>query len=540
MKRTEVYNPPIKAHRLRVPSDRTILASACILIAALYLSMANLKGIGTDEGFRLGIINGGREYSATHPGTTATWRDVLQANSPYAYQPLYFIVLNTVMRITHSHNELILKFVNVCFLWLSLQGLLALSRDWKLIPRLFLLGLFSLNSYLLMHVLQVREYIAGIAFYVWSTWLVLQLDRRTLGHSWKDTAWFISYGVLLTVGFYMQSWVVFPAVAQGLFLIMRPPGERLRFYANLAVSYVIVITCTWPYLQTHRQKVDIGQWGTEGTELLPRLVDGMRLILSGLPSEASFWNSLSLWIWLALLIIGASSLTLNRFRTISHGITQEYPRQVLLALLSLSITVAFQIGYFYKVDTLSVWPRYFAVHYFFLLWLVALAFKRMYELSTCAHLTRPLHLCSKAIIVAALIILSISGLHQVRTYYLQPYFDSGLSANANWRILSEGIAAIVKNGDVVVAQDFIHAWTLSFTRDWPNPITPEQKIGRGPFPEGQRFLYLWPDGNPTKREEIAGHFSSLGFSSLREHPMTYGEQAFPLYGWTILIFNRAP
>ena len=49
-------------------------------------------------------------------------------------------------------------------------------------------------------------------------------------------------------------------------------------------------------------------------------------------------------------------------------------------LLCISVSLAFQIGYFYKVENLSVWPRYFIIHYFFLTWLLALAFCYLHTL----------------------------------------------------------------------------------------------------------------------------------------------------------------
>ncbi len=54
----------------RPGATRAVLAVLCLLIAAVYGGFADLKGIGTDEGFRLGIINGGREFTADEPGTT--------------------------------------------------------------------------------------------------------------------------------------------------------------------------------------------------------------------------------------------------------------------------------------------------------------------------------------------------------------------------------------------------------------------------------------------------------------------------------------
>ena len=86
-----------------------LFPAVCLLIAGLYLALANLKGIDNDEGFRLGIINGGQVYSAAVPGTNATWSDVIHTNAPYAYQPLYFLLLNSVMRVGHTHNEFVLK-----------------------------------------------------------------------------------------------------------------------------------------------------------------------------------------------------------------------------------------------------------------------------------------------------------------------------------------------------------------------------------------------------------------------------------------------
>ncbi len=515
-----------------------ILTAVCLGIAAIYAAMANLKGIGTDEGFRLGIINGGKEFVASEPGSKATWQDVLAAGNTYAYQPLYFLIQNSIMRVGHTHDEQVLKFVNVIFLWLSLQGLLALSRGWQLVPRLFLLGIFSLNAYLFMHVLQLREYIVGIAFYVWSTWLVLRLDHRILGRSWADVGWFASYGALLAIGFYTQLWVIFPAIAQGLFLAVHRVGDRVRYYAHLALSYVIVLSLTWPYLQTHSQKVNVGRWGSADTPLWSRLADGFHLVLSGhqfgrVPAAEFFF-----WFWLALAAVGAALLTIRRFWIVPEASSQEVKRQALLVALSLCVAVAFQIVYFYKVDTLSVWPRYFALHYFFVMWLVVLAFKALYDCATAGRLPTYGRLACQIGTGAAFAVMIVSAIFQVRSYHHDPYLDSGLSQDDNWRVLNAGLFRVLKPGDVLLTQDFLHAWTLTFTHPFPNPVVSVPKIGSGPYESAERFVYLEYGPYHPSRADLAAKLAGFGFITFHEVKLAAGNSAGTLPNWSVLIFQR--
>jgi len=517
---------------------RTVLSGVCLVLAAIYAGFADLKGIGTDEGFRLGIINGGRDFGANQPATAATWGDVLRANTPYAYQPLYFLIQNTVMRLGQTHDELVLKGVNVFFLWLSLQGLLALSHGWPLLPRLFALGLFALNAYLFMHVLQLREYIAGIAFYVWSTWLVLRLDRRALGRSWADTGWFAAYGVLLAAGFFTQTWAVFPAVAQGLFLVVRRTDDRLRFYAHLAVSYVIVLSLAYPYLQNHRQKVDIGQWGAPDTKLWPRLADGLELVLSGHTYGRYAAADFLFWFWLLLLGTGAVLLIRRRGAAQPDANRPEYLRQGLLLLLCLGISVAFQIGYFLKVDTLAVWPRYFALHYFFVLWLVVLAFKCLHDRATSPALPPATRRGWRIAVGACLAVLLAGGGFQTWSYHRNPYFDTGLSPRENWRVIGSALVPVLQPGDVVLTQDFLHAWTLTFTQPLSHRVLSFPKMGDSSFSGVPRFVYLESASNLAGRGEVVTRLAGIGFGMAREEVLPVGESPATSPAWRVVIFQR--
>ena len=82
---------------------RTMLAVACVLIIATYTLLIDLKGVSTDEGIRLAIINGGEAFGLNEPSSHASWAKVLETNAPYAYQPLYFLIQNTLMSVAKTH-----------------------------------------------------------------------------------------------------------------------------------------------------------------------------------------------------------------------------------------------------------------------------------------------------------------------------------------------------------------------------------------------------------------------------------------------------
>jgi hypothetical protein len=326
-----------------------VLLVVCAAVITTYALMMNLKGITTDEGVRLSVINGNQPFLVHQPAAYATWPEVLEAGRPLAYQPLYYLIQNTLMRTFKTQSLGFFHLLNLAFLGISLLGLLTLSRDWRLPPRLFLLGVFSFNAFLFMHVLQIREYIAGVAFYIWSTWAVLELDRRKLERPWADVACFAGYGVLLTIGFYLQSWVVFPAIAQFVFMFFRRAGDRLRFYAHLVLSYVIVLSLAWPYLGTNQQKIHIGLWARESASLWSHLSEGFHLVLSGHLAGHSWFTEFLFWFWLAVLGGGISLIFRRQSPALGAEAAGEYQRQGRLMVLCIGFSLAFQLGYYFKV-----------------------------------------------------------------------------------------------------------------------------------------------------------------------------------------------
>src|SRR3954469_15773657 len=92
---------------------RFVLGAACLAILATYVALIDLKGISTDEGLRAGIINGGEPFLSTQPSPRATWDAVIAANSFSAYQPLYFLIQNSLMRLAGTHGVIFFRSVNI-------------------------------------------------------------------------------------------------------------------------------------------------------------------------------------------------------------------------------------------------------------------------------------------------------------------------------------------------------------------------------------------------------------------------------------------
>lgn len=518
-------SPSIAARRLGR------LLPACIVLAtlALHLDMMDLKGISTDEGMRLAIISGDHARQPPPVQIWGTWDEVLQTITPSAYQPAYYLLLNTLMRACERQDLNFFRLVNVGFLALALLGLLVLTRPWATWPRSFFVGLFAANAYLFMHVLQIREYIAAVALYVWGTWLVLQLDRRTLGREWCDVAWFGAYGALLAFGFYLQTWTVFPAIAQGIFLLWRRRPQYWRFLAHLALSYVIVFSLTWPYLQANQQKINVGFWAREQVTLPGQLFNGFHLVLSGhLPGQPALASCLPL-AWLSLLGL-AVGLFIQFRNLLPQAFAASCTRQAWLMALCIAIPLIFQIGYFYKVEPLSVWPRYFIIHYFFLTFLIGIGFRVLFELRTAAGWRYAL----PGLLVMVTALLAASAVFQVWSYRRDPYFDTSLSTATDWRNGMDLLAQVLTPDDVVVTSDYIARATLTFTRPLTNQVLTSAELDAGRLRGTRRALMLELAGYNGTREQLTTLLGALGFGPPQAIATGPG-QAAP---WRVYAFTR--
>lgn len=504
-----------------------------IAAVTVYIAMIDLKGISTDEGVRLGIINGGRQFTPVVSQPEPTYSEVLQTVSSFAYQPAYYLLQNTIMRALGRHELLVFRLVNVVFLGVCLWGLFSSTRDWAPLAQTFFVGLFAFNAYLFMHVLQIREYIVAVAFYIWSTRLVLYLDRKRLEQEWIDALGFLLYGLLLALGFYVQTWCVFPAIAQGFFLIFRRRSQLLRFLSHLALSYLVVITLVWPYLRANTQKVNIGLWATENVTLGQQLGQGFNLVLAGQPAGHDRFTSALPFAWLALVTCGIVAAWTWRHR-LPSGFVRDTGREAWLLLLSSGVPLAFQIAYFYKVEPLSVWPRYFVVHYFSLSALVAQAFRVLMVTST---YNLGVRLC-RPVLVAAGLLLIVSSIVQVRSFWHDPYFDTSTTAASNWPAIGAAFQNALHTDDIVFTHDFVTRSTLTATLPMSNRALMLQDLEKSALSQAPRLLYLESKLTAPERPDLIRRMAALGFTRISESPVPAGDGSGALTEWCILTFSR--
>lgn len=139
---------------------------------------------------------------------------------------------------------------------------------------------------------------------------------------------------------------------------------------------------------------------------------------------------------------------------------------------------------------------------------------------------------------AVFAVMVASGVFQVRSYRQNPYFDSGLSPAGNWRALSAGLVRLLRPGDVVLTQDFLHAWTLTFTRSLPNQVLPLKNLTPGPYARVDRLVYLESDSSLSARSEIVARLASLGFGAVQVAELRTADAAESIPDWHVLIFQR--
>ena len=515
-----------------------LFLAVCVAVIAAYWLMIDLKGISTDEGLRLAISNGGEPFTLAEPASHASWSQVMAANSPQAYQPLYYLILNTLMRVARTHDVVFLRLLNLVLLWVCLQGLLTLSQAWRLVPRLFLFGLFAFNAYLFMHVMQIREYTAGLAFYIWSTWLVLRLDQHELRRNWSDWAWFGAYGLLLSVGFYLQSWVVFPVIGQVLFLTFRRRNDRGYFRALLIFAGALVLVLTLPYLVGHQQKMDVGRWGQEHAAVLPQLSMGFHLVLTGhQPGQFRFTDFL-FWFWLATIAGTLLLLAAGKFRAGAAAARTDLQRQGLLMALCVAVSLAFQVGYALTRDDLSLWPRYFVVHYFFLTWLIALGFRYASDLGSDPAVPSWSRRGLTAVTGTVFALMVASGIFQTRSYYRDPYLDTGLNPGYSWQTLCAELSNSARTNDAIVLHDFVVRSAMTFSRPFSHRVLLLPELEKEDLHAFEHVAYLEFFLFKPERAELARRLAALGFGDMKEVEVRSADRKAVLADYRILVFSR--
>ena len=467
-------------------SGRTRVLAVLWLIGIVYVLSLDLKGIWTDEGYRYRLLAGGQtwqEYNQSRTFGTSS-RVIAAVISNSQYFPLFYLIDNAVIRLARSHSDLLLRVVNVLWLLLGLQGLLRFFRGYAEAARFFALAIFALNGFLMMHVMQVREYPLYLTLLIWSSCLLFEIlelpadaSRR---HRWTLL---IGYGVLMGLFFYTQPYSVFALAAQ-IAMVLTVKTNRLVFFRQIAVSYAIAVAITAPWILSRLHAgLRVGLWDTRPATLA-LLLELLKKGFGSVLIYQSWTGHPLLQAFVVVIVIVIPAAWIMDFRS---GIALN--RRALYELLTAAFFFVFQVAYFYFDQPLSLWFRYFVAYQFAFVVLATCAFSSFYNFAA-----KQQQRYWRASPLVLLLFVAVAGLQQVHLYREDPFMDTSMSAACNWRTITLAMAGHIKPDETVVYYNPLLAWTMGVTY----PIFPnEMSYGDVDNPKqlaGKQVLWLLDTG----------------------------------------------
>ncbi|HLN23849.1 MAG TPA: hypothetical protein VK558_07680, partial [Patescibacteria group bacterium] len=289
------------------------------------------------------------------------------------------------------------------------------------------------------------------------------------------------------------------------------------------------IGVTLPYLLAHQNKVDVGKWDLDNTiaRMWAGLLSGYHLVLGGtptggfhlvpgdVPTGAGIFDNTIAGFWLAVLAFGTILPAVRRFRPLIERGEPQTMVATALAWLTCLVMLVLRVVYFFTVDATSVSPHYFAVDYFFVILLIALAFNSLYTLAYDPSVTGPVKPLLRGGAALVMVMTVVSAIGQTATYYRDPYFDTYMSKTCNWSQLTNRISAVVANDDTILAYDFLFASTLTYVRPLPNQVISLIDLKEGMFGPGAQVAYLSMNLPPVMLETATADLGKLGLHPLR-------------------------
>jgi len=419
----------------------------------VYFCAADLKGIWNDDAVRLTIANGGiatANLEQRHPGNA---KDVIKAIGTFACQPLYPLIVNRVLRLTHSYSVIPIVTANLLIFLFSAIGIYLLAR--RLLPtgpRLAAMILYLWNGFAMVHVLQVREYPLILCFLVYNTFFFYYL----LDSSWdppQAKSWFIAATHCLTASgaYFTTSWAPFflwPQAVIALLAMRRRVFSGSVVLASLFVSGVSALP--W-LLRTPKNSALFTIWDKRTPSLgllMARLYQGSEYLLIGslVPSR-----SLLHFYCCALLLFLLTGLLVFTWRFFREGFEIQHIVLTIVGFLAL------QVAYFFFVEPLSTWPRYFIFYLPYVVLIIPLAFFR-----GLVFLSQPAARRALAYVIF-ICLASVAGLAQLGNNYQNPYVDHGPDFRVVYWYLISRVAP--QDKIVVGAQTNL----MAFNYYWPTP-----------------------------------------------------------------------
>ncbi len=464
------------------PLARSATVLALWAVAIAYLLCIDLKGIWTDEGNRYALFAGGQTWQEfNRSGSFGPFSGVLDAVGPTSYQPLFYLVDNAVIRVARSYSVVLLRAINVVWLLVAALGLLRLFRSYPPWTRLFGVLVLTLNGYMLMQVMQIREYPMYVALAIWSSCLFFEVLEAPgpppLRRFWPRL---VAHGVLLALLFYCHVYCVFVLAAQAVLLLTRREN-RLAFLRAAAVSYgtaaaLVLPWLVWVYLR-FPGKVDPGIWDHRPPTLSllgESMLGGFRDLLT-----YGAWGGHPLVQAAGVLVLVGIPVAWLAARRRGEPVD----RRAAYALLTLALYACFQIAYFFLREPLSVWPRYFVAHYLGYVVLATCAFSVL-ERSARAAAGAPW----RAIVAGVFLLVAVGGVAQVDLYRKDPFMDTGMTEQCNWRVIGRAMAGHVRPDDTIAYYYPLQAWTIGVeSPSYPLAVSYGDILGTTP----PRLPSLW-------------------------------------------------
>ena len=423
------HAPSILIYHLR---SRQCAALTVLLIATFlaYFYAADLKGIWNDDAVRLTIANGGvatKNIGERYPGDFA---HVIKSNGIYATQPAYLLLVNLILRLTHSYSIIPIVTTNLLIYLLSAVGLFLLARRLLAPGPRFLAVLFYLwNGFAMVHALQVREYPLILCFLVFNTlFFYLLLGRfQSLGR-WSSCLVAVAYCLSSAGAFYTTKWAPFflwPQAVVAFFAIRRDRGASLTALGSLIVAALL---CLPSVMSIPKNSVVFVPWDRRPSTfglLITRFHLGTEHLLVGSHRPALSFLEIYYWGLLFILLAGLVFFSCRFFR-------ERFEIQHLV--LTVLGFLAFQIAFFFLREPLSTWPRYFIFYLPYVVLLIPLSFSRALSFARQPASSR---VWAYAVFIT---IAAAAGVTQIRSNYLDPYVDHGPDFREVYRYLIQRVA----------------------------------------------------------------------------------------------------
>jgi hypothetical protein len=422
-----------------------VITVLLVVIFLTYFFAIDLRGIWGDEALRLRAINGVEFENDGAQPAIGNWEQVIQYVQIHTnYQPAYYLLQNTVSHITRSRSEIIFRCINIFIFVVAAFLLFLFTKTFSSnMARLSTIVYFCLNGFLMMHVLQIREYMMIVLLIIVGSLLFFYMFENNIFKSRiRVLCSFSLYTLLIVISFYTHLWAAFFYALHFPIAFLRK--ERKKTFVGLAAASWLLAGMSfipWITSQYWKGKVDPGLWDDRSKAtigfLTDRLLDGVRVLTTGTLKEGG--HALNVFVIVLFSFVFAIVFLSLRKYDIRKA-------RLYYSLLCIVSFLVFQITYFFLVQPLSTWFRYFIVYHFFIAYLVGYSFDYAYQKSGLIKFN-----ILRCFVSGLMVCIFVSGIYQVRSYYDNPYLDTTGDARA--------VAKTIENstfpGELIVVSHYV-------------------------------------------------------------------------------------